>query len=53
MILGIQDLPEPGRIAEVVNTDKEASKKVAAIKAHEQASSKQSQIQSIIDRIGK
>lgn len=53
MILGIQDLPEPWRIAEVVNSDKEASKKVAAIKAHEHESSKESQIQSIIDRIGK
>lgn len=53
MILGIQDLPEPGRVAEVVNTDKEANNKISAIKEHEQSISKEAILQDIMQRIGK
>ncbi|USN55591.1 MAG: hypothetical protein H6765_03205 [Candidatus Peribacteria bacterium] len=53
MILGIQDLPEPGRVAEVVASEKEAAKKIAAIQAHEQKFSKEAILQNIMDKIGK
>lgn len=53
MILGIQDLPEPGRIAEVVSSDKEASKKIEAIRSHEQSISKESLLFDMMDKIGK
>jgi translation initiation factor IF-2 len=52
MILGIQDLPEPGRIVEVVSSEKEANKKITAIKEHEQSFSKEAVLQSLADKIG-
>ena len=52
MILGVQDLPEPGRLAEVVNSDKEANTKISAIKDHEQSLSKEAMLQDIIQKIG-
>jgi len=52
MILGIQDLPEPGRIVEVMWSEKEANKKIAAIKEHEQSFSKEAVLQSLADKIG-
>jgi hypothetical protein len=53
MILGIQDLPEPGRMAEVVNSDKEANSKISAIEEHEQSLSKEAILQDIMQKIGK
>jgi translation initiation factor IF-2 len=52
MILGIQDLPEPGRVAEVVNSDKEAQKKISAMQEHEQLLSKEAILQDIMTKIG-
>lgn len=52
MILGIQNLPEPGRIVEVMATEKEAVKKIAAIQEHEQEFSKEAVLQSLADKIG-
>ncbi len=52
MILGIQDLPEPWRVAEVVSSEKEAIKKISAIKDHEQTLSKEAVLQSLFDKIG-
>ena len=52
-ILWIQQLPEPGRVAEVVKNEKEASKKVSVLTEHEQELSKEAVLQSIADRIGK
>ena len=40
-ILGISEAPEPGRIIEGVNNEKEANQKVAAILASEEAKAKQ------------
>jgi len=53
MILGIQDLPEPGRMAEVVKSDKVANSKISAIKEHEQSLSKEAILQDIMQKIGK
>lgn len=53
MILGIQDLPEPWRIAEVVSTEKDAVKKIALIQEHEQTQSKETIIHSLLEQIGK
>lgn len=53
VILGIQDLPEPGRVAEVVQSDKEATKKIATIQAHEDNLSKDAMLQTIMDKIDK
>lgn len=35
MILGLSDVPEPGRIVEEVSSEKEAQKKIALIKEKE------------------
>lgn len=53
MILWIQDLPEPGRVAEVVGSEKEANKRISAIMEHEQSLSKEAVLQSLIEKIGK
>ena len=53
MILGMNDVPEPGRVAEVVPTDKEAQKKISQIKEHQDAHKNEVAMQSILDRIGK
>jgi hypothetical protein len=45
MILGIQDLPEPGRVVEVVDTEKEVSEKINAIEKHQQDRSKEAVLQ--------
>ena len=53
MILGIQDVPEPGRIAEVVDSDKEANKKIAMLQEQELQSAKEVSLSSIMDKIAK
>lgn len=53
MILGIQDLPEPGRVVETVDSEKLAIKKIEAIAAHEHTMSKDAILQNIMERIGK
>lgn len=41
VILGIQDLPEPGRVAEVVDSEKEANKRIELLQSHEHAATKE------------
>ncbi len=53
MILGIQELPEPGRVVEVVESEKLATKKIEAISAHEHMFSKEAMLQDIMEKIGK
>jgi len=53
MILGIQELPEPGRVVEVVESEKLATKKIEAIAAHEHMFSKEAMLQDIMEKIGK
>lgn len=52
-ILWIQQLPEPGRVAEVVKNEKEASKKVSVLTENEHELSKEAVLQSLADKIGK
>ena len=47
-ILGITDLPEPGRIIEVVSNEKEAQQRVTAVKEHEKKASPESAIQQFL-----
>lgn len=53
MILGMSDTPEPWRIAEVVSTEKDSTKKIALISAHEQLQVKDTVIHNLLDKIGK
>ena len=53
MILGINDVPEPGRMAEAASNDKEAQKKIALLKEHEDKHTQEVALQSILDRIQK
>lgn len=53
MILGMTDLPEPGRVAEVVANEKEAVKKIELITAHEQSQKSDTIIHNLLDKIGK
>jgi translation initiation factor IF-2 len=53
MILWMTDTPEPWRIAEVVNNEKEANKKLAMISDHEQLFAKDTVIHSLLDKISK
>lgn len=53
MILGIQELPEPGRVVEVVESERLATKKIEAIAAHEQMFSKEAMLQDIMEKISK
>jgi len=53
MILGMSDTPEPWRIAEVVTTEKDATKKIALISAHEQLHTKETVIHNLLEKIGK
>ncbi len=52
VISGIQDLPEPGRLAEVVASDKEANKRIESLQEHAQIHSKDVLMQTI-EKIGK
>ncbi len=47
-ILGITHLPEPGRIIEVVSSEKEAQQRVSAVVEHEKKSSPESAIQQFL-----
>jgi hypothetical protein len=47
-ILWITNLPEPGRIVEVVANEKEAQQRIAAVVEHEKKSSPESAIQQFI-----
>jgi hypothetical protein len=53
MILGMSETPEPGRIAEVVATEKDSTKKIALISAHELLHAKETVMHSLLDKIGK
>lgn len=53
MILGMSDTPEPWRIAEVVATEKDSTKKIALISAHEQLHAKETVIHNLLDKISK
>jgi len=51
MILGINDVPEPGRMLEVVWSDKEAQKKIAMIQEHADKHQSEVALQSVLDRL--
>ncbi len=53
MILWVNDVPEPWRMAEVVWSDKEAQKKIALIQEHQDKHKNEVALQSILDRISK
>lgn len=53
MILGLTDVPEPGKIVEGVANEKEANKKITEIMAHESYQSKTSSLGSLLDQIAK
>jgi translation initiation factor IF-2 len=53
MILGMSDTPEPWRIAEVVATEKDSTKKIALISAHELLQTKDTVMHSLLDKINK
>ena len=53
MILWINNLPEPWRLAEVVKTEKEANKKITLIKEKQDVLSKKTWFKSILDQIEK
>jgi translation initiation factor IF-2 len=53
MILGMSDTPEPWRIAEVVATEKDSTKKIALISAHELLHAKETVIHNLLDKISK
>jgi len=50
-ILGITSLPEPGRIVEVVKSEKEAQQKVAMIQAQVSSNSPESVIQQFVSSV--
>lgn len=52
VILGVQDLPEPGRVAEVVDSEKEANKRIELLQSHESASNKDANM-SFLDKLSK
>ena len=52
-ILGINDVPQPGRILEVVDSEKEAKRKAEQIKEKYKNISKQSTLSNILDKIKK
>lgn len=51
MILGMQELPEPGRIAEVVDTEQQARHKIATVQEKEKAQSDASWLQNMMAQI--
>jgi len=51
MILWVNEVPEPGRMVEVVTSEKEASKKIAALKEHEEKHMNEVALQSVMDRL--
>ncbi len=51
MILGINEVPEPGRLVEVVASEKVANKKVAEIKEHANSHIAEAALQNVLDRI--
>lgn len=51
MILWVNDVPEPGRMVEVVASDKEAQKKIAMIQEHESNTNSEAALQSVLDRL--
>lgn len=53
MIMWLQDLPEPGRVTEVVKSNKEAREKIEKIQEHQKSLAAESSVQSLADRIGK
>lgn len=50
-ILGITDLPEPGRIVEVVKNEKEAQEKISLIQEHVKKNSSESAVQQFIAQL--
>ena len=52
MVLGINNVPEPGRMLEVVASDREAQKKIALIQEHAAKHKGEVALQSVLDRLG-
>mgnify|MGYP002346931780 CR=1 FL=1 len=51
MILGIQELPEPGRIVEVMKSEKDANIKLGLVQEKDKSSTQKSSLQSLLDKI--
>ncbi len=51
MILGMQDIPEPGRVAEVVPTERIAQQKIAVVMEKEKAQKDSSGMQAMISQM--
>lgn len=51
MILGMQDLPEPGRVAEVVNTERQAQQRIALVVETEKAQKDAGGLQAMMSQI--
>lgn len=51
MILGLNEVPEPGKVVEWVANEKDANKKIEEIKAHESFQSKTTAISSLMEQI--
>ncbi len=52
MILWVSDVPEPGRLVEVMPSEKEANKKISAIQEHQAKHKGEVALQSVLDRLG-
>ena len=51
MILGMQDIPEPGRVAEVVDTERQAQDRISLVKDEEKAQKDASGLQNTISQM--
>lgn len=51
MILGMQDIPEPGRVAEVVDTERQAQDRISLVKEQEKAQKDASGLQNTISQM--
>ncbi len=51
MILGMQDIPEPGRVAEVVDTERKAQQKIAIVMEKEKTQKESSGLQAMMSQI--
>jgi translation initiation factor IF-2 len=51
MILGMQDIPEPGRVAEVVDTERQAQDRISLVKEQEKAQKDAGGLQNMMAQI--
>lgn len=51
MILGMQEVPEPGRVAEVVDTERQAQDKISLVKDEEKAQKDAGGLQNLITQV--